>query len=470
MNARTMLRLFSLGLFLAVVCFSTNAAAQEATDANADLLKLVVELLNDSDKDMRAVGLEQVRTELKGEAATKQLLALLPKLNAGAQASLIAALGERGDATAKPELLKIVKDAAATQEIRAAAIQASSALGAEEDVELLVGLLNTGTEELQKSVLSGLIRLPGGATSKTVAAAIGRQPLPTQVLLIDVLEARKAVEAAPMLLELALDGNPALRQAAVKTLGRLGTVDHLPGLVEAVLEAEPGKEREAAEKSVMLVCQRIGGPNESCQPLIAALKQRSPADQRVMLSTLGRVGGEGSRQLVEERIASSAADDREFGIRALCNWPDASAAPRMLELYAAEKLPQLKAVLLAALIRVAPLPDQRTPAERLALLVNVMELCSKDSDRNQVLKRAPAIRTIETLRFVVPYLDQPALATQAQEAVVELAHHRNLREPNKEEFAKVLDRVQAESKDEIVRDRAQRYKNGQTWDRKSVGR
>jgi hypothetical protein len=142
----------------------------------------------------------------------------------------------------------------------------------------------------------------------------------------------------------------------------------------------------------------------------------------------------------------------------------------MLELYAAEKLPQLKAVLLAALIRVAPLPDQRTPAERLALLVNVMELCSKDSDRNQVLKRAPAIRTIETLRFVVPYLDQPALATQAQEAVVELAHHRNLREPNKEEFAKVLDRVQAESKDEIVRDRAQRYKNGQTWDRKSVGR
>ena len=36
--------------------------------------------------------------------------------------------------------------------------------------------------------------------------------------------------------------------------------------------------------------------------------------------------------------------------------------------------------------------------------------------------------------------------------------------------SKVLDRVQAESKDEIVRDRAQRYKNGQTWDRKSVGR
>ncbi len=85
-------------------------------------------------------------------------------------------------------------------------------------------------------------------------------------------------------------------------------------------------------------------------------------------------------------------------------------------------------------------------------------MCSKDSERNQVLKRRQPIRTIETLRFVVPFLDQPALAAQAQEAVVELAHHRNLREPNKRSLAKILDRVQAESKDEIVRDRAQRYK------------
>lgn len=454
---------FSLGLVAA-------AAAQEQGEANPELLQLVVELLNDPDQEMRSVGLEQVRTELKGAAATKQLLALLPKLNPGAQASLISALGERGDATAKPDLLKIVKDEAAAKEIRAAAIQASSALGAEEEVELLVGLLNAGNEELQKPVLSGLIKLPGSETSKALASAISRQPLATQVLLIDVLEARKAVEAVPTLLELALNENAALRLAAVKALGRLASVEHLPGMVEAVLEAEPGKEREAAEKAVMLVCQRSGAADASCQPLIAAVKKRSPADQRAMLSTLGRVGGEGSRQLVEERIASSAADEHESGIRALCNWPDASAAPRMLELFAAEKQPQLKAVLLAALIRVAPLPDQRSPAERLALLAQVMELCRKDADRNQVLKRAPAIRTIETLRFVVPYLDQPALAAQAQEAVVELAHHRNLREPNKEEFAQVLTRVQAETKDEIVRDRAQRYRNGQTWDRKSVGR
>ncbi|MFM7561613.1 MAG: HEAT repeat domain-containing protein [Planctomycetota bacterium] len=470
MNARPLLRLFSLGLFLVATCFSSNAAAQEATDPNADLLKLVVELLNDSDKDMRAVGLEQVRTELKGEAATKQLLALLPKLNAGAQASLVAALGDRGDATAKPELLKMIKDESAAEGIRAAAIQAVSALGSEADAELLVGLLAAKSEELSKTAQTSLAKLPGAGTSKVLAALMEQQKLPQRIVLMDVLVARKASDAVPGLLAAALDENAELRGAAVKALGQLASADNLPGLVAAVLKAESGKEREAAEKAVMFVCQRSGGPDDRCKPLLAAVKQLSDADQLQLLSTVGRVGGKDSLEVIGERIASSNPREHELGIRALCNWPDATVAGQLRELMAEEDRPELDAMLLAALIRIAPLPDQRTPAERLALLEQVMQLCSKDGERNQVLKRAPAIRTIETLRFVIPYLDQPALAAQAQEAVVELAHHRNLREPNKEEFAKVLDRVQAESKDDIVRDRAQRYKNGQTWDRKSVGR
>jgi hypothetical protein len=44
--------------------------------------------------------------------------------------------------------------------------------------------------------------------------------------------------------------------------------------------------------------------------------------------------------------------------------------------------------------------------------------------------------------------------------LLELAHHRNLRKPNNDEFASALNKVLVASKNEIVRDRAQRYKNG----------
>jgi hypothetical protein len=60
-------------------------------------------------------------------------------------------------------------------------------------------------------------------------------------------------------------------------------------------------------------------------------------------------------------------------------------------------------------------------------------------------------------------LDQPNLVDQACQAIVELAHLRWLRDENKEEFLAALDRVQAISRDPIVLDRAQRYKEGKTW-------
>ncbi len=465
------------GLGVALVLAGTLAAtlsgaasAQDPVEVNQELLQLVVELLNDTDKDMRAVGLEQVRTELKGEVATRQLLELLPQLNTSAKQSLVGALGERGDVSAQPALLKIVRDPEGDLGLRGAAIQAAAALGNQADVEWLVGLLAGPSPELREAAAASLKKLAGSETSQVLSEFFERQPPAVQLILMEVMVARRAAEGVPGMLQAAKGADSQLRAAAITALGQLASTEHLPGLLATVLRAEPGKEREAAEKAVMFVCQRAGEADERCLPLLAAVEALPEADQLLLLSTLGRVGGQKSRERIEGMIASSEPGERELGIRALCNWPDASVAERLLALRASEPRKDLQASILGALIRIAPLPDDRTSEERLGLLKEVMELCSQDSDKKLVLRRAPAIRTIETLRFVVPYLDQPALAAQAQEAVVELAHHRNLREPNKEEFARVLDRVEAETKDEVVRDRAQRYKKGQTWDRKSVGR
>jgi hypothetical protein len=105
----------------------------------------------------------------------------------------------------------------------------------------------------------------------------------------------------------------------------------------------------------------------------------------------------------------------------------------------------------------------RADAERLALTRKVMTMCTSEEDRRLLIERVRAIRTIEALRFVAPYLEQPAYAQKACETVVELAHHRTLREPNKTEFHQALDKVIAISKDPVVFDRAKRYKNNETW-------
>jgi hypothetical protein len=92
-----------------------------------------------------------------------------------------------------------------------------------------------------------------------------------------------------------------------------------------------------------------------------------------------------------------------------------------------------------------------------------MAVCKRDSERNLVLQRAQAIRIPETLRFLEPYMDQTAFAQQACQSVVELAHHRDLREANKAEFDRALDKVIHISGDATLIERANRYKKNQTW-------
>jgi HEAT repeat protein len=456
---------FRLVYLLATVVPLMSVFLSESLQAqgNEELLEIVVGLLNDEDKDMRAIGLEQVRTELKGEAVTEQLLAILPKLKPAGQIALIAALGDRGDVSACPAIIEIVKDDSRDVTVRATAVQTLGALGNETHLPLLVELLANSRIELQIAARTGLLGLRGNKTLRAMSDSMALASPAVQIKLIEILVQRRTIEALPNLVTAAQSAEPAVRTAAMKALGEIGTPEQLPGMVAGVLKAERGREREAAEKAIMFVCQRIGTNDVRALPLLAAIKKRSPADQLTLLSTLGRVGGPGALEVIEERISSPDGKEHELGIRALCNWPDASNAGRLLELIDLETRPEFRSLLLNALIRVAPLPDGRSLEARLELLQTATKLCTQDSERILILKRAPAIRSVETLRFVMKFFDQPALAAQAHEAVVELAHHRSLREPNQAEFVAALDQVLAASKDDVVLDRAQRYKNGQTW-------
>jgi hypothetical protein len=151
----------------------------------------------------------------------------------------------------------------------------------------------------------------------------------------------------------------------------------------------------------------------------------------------------------------------DAAVVALCNWPDASANEDLLALAEKGKDGE-KLRALQALIRVNTVLIDRTPEERLAalgMMKKAMELATRDQERRAILEGLGNIRHIDTLHYILPYLDQPALAQAACKGIVDLAHSKMLREPNKAEFVKVLDRVIAMSKDKNLVERAKGYRN-----------
>ena len=450
---------------LALVFFFSAEAASPAR-ANDDLVQSVSDLVSDQDKDVRAVGLEQVRDEVKGVEATRRFAALLPKLAPEAQVGLLGALAERGDAAARPAVLDLLNNS--TAEVRGAAIRALGALGGEGDVPRLARLL--GDAKSEKDAVAAITHLHGEGINTALCAEMKAATPAQQVKILRLLVVRHAIDSVPTLLDAARNANAGVRVAALDALGQLAGPELVAKLAHLILDAKDAAAREEAEKSLTLIAQRDTkvGIDRQALPLLEVMAGLSEEEKTALLPALGRIGGKPALKVIEAALADKNPGHGAAALRALCNWPNGSIAPRLVELALAAKDPADRKLAVDALIRVAPLPDKRPVAVRLAMLKKAMELASSDEQRALVLKRASAILSLETLHFVAPYMDQAEFSQLACKTVVELAHHKELRQPNKAEFNKALDKVITLSKDPEVLLRANHYQKDETWVEKQI--
>jgi HEAT repeat protein len=435
-----------------------------AQPAAQDAVQMTIDLLGRDDAEFRQIALDRVRTAVRGEAATQRFAALLPTLSPARQAELLAALADRGDRAAAPAMLALLSSSQ-DEPARAAAIRGLAAVGAAAEVPILVKSLAAGESE-KAAARRGLVVIAADAGPAILAATKAAAP-GLKAALLEVLAERRERPALPEFAVAAVDDDAAVRAAAMRSLAALGGPDQVEAMVRGVLKAAAGGERDQAERALVTVCTQNPGRERAADAFLARFQSADDADKEVLVAALGRIGGERALTIVDGLIAGPDAAARKLGLAALTRWPDATVAPRLLDLLAKAQDPAEREQLLSTLIRIAPLPDNKlNDRQKLDLLQKTMTLCQREADRRRVLERANAIRTIDTLRFVVPYLDDSTLAEPACLSVVELAHHRNLRDANKDEFTKALDKVIATTKNAELVERAQRYKQGQTWERK----
>lgn len=446
-------RATAVAIVLGLSILATTGQTQDS-----ELVEMIVEFMGDP--DFRSLAFEKIRSEAEGESATRQFAEQLDKLTTDGRIGLISALADRGDIVAKPAVTaQLSSDSEA---VRVAAIRALAKLGDDSDCGKLVSLLTHQTAE-KGAATTTLIQIQGKNITTAIMDQLQDQPIAIQEQLIEILASRRALDAIPRLLELAQGDQAALRMAAMTALGSIANPEHLAEMVQGILKAEPGREKTNAERNVALICKQIPDAQNRSGKLQEIYQSLDDSDKISLLATLGRVGGDAALEEVEKAISSSDGTTHARGISALASWPDSSVAKRLKSI--AFKDPHLSHQLTAlrALIRIAPLDDGRADHEKLELLQQTMQFTTRVADRNYALQRASAIRTPETLRWVMTFVDDPRYAAQACETVVELAHIRDLRDDNKAEFHAALDKVMAISKDPTVLDRADRYKKGQTW-------
>ena len=431
--------------------------------------KVILESLAGNDTMIRSaaagalatISLDDLRTVAAGMAA----------LPPASQVAVLMAVRNRGDRTFTPVVMDAAKSSDAT--VRAAAART---LGGLSDPIALPLLLRMAAgprgypDGPASAARESLEILRGPRIDESIVAAVQAEKDPSlRVQWIGLLESRQTTSAVPALLQDALHPDPEVRSRAVAAWAKLAAPKDVPGMIAVVLKTAKGPPRNQVEKAVMLVCQQVPNAAWRAEPVLAAMDCASAADRAALLPLAGRIGGPAVRQAVQAALESPDPLLYEAGLRAICNWPDASVADQLLKLSQAEKSAEHRLWALRAFVRVAALPSEKPDAEKLAMLEQAMQLAGapggapstlgpgREEVRCLILQRAAAVRTLQTLRFVAPYLDQPGLAQSACKSVVELAHHKELLNPNKAEFAPRLKKVIAISKDPTLVELARRY-------------
>ncbi len=442
---------------------STRLAALEGAinTAGDQAGGVVLEVLAGGDAGASSVAVGQV---LRVNAnALSALCAGLGKLPPPAQIALLGALACRKDTAAMPAVAALAK--AEDEKLRTAALKALGSVGDASVVPMLVETMLAGGP-FGGPAREALEAVDGdGADMKLIEIMKSDKDPGRRCMFIEILDRRRAVLAVPALLEEAASDNPDVRRRAMGALGRLAKARDVGGMIRAMAPIKDRGERDEAERAVAAVCIRIPDEAQRADPVLAALNSAPDAQKNVLLGILGRIGCPKGLEAIRAALASGDEARFEAGLNALCNWPDADAAEDLVKIAETAQKPQYRSQAVMAFARMIAvrdefLNDRKVALEKLNLVKRAMKLADRKEEKQRLLERAANLRHVETLRFVAPYLDDPELAQQACRTVVELAHHRDLREPDKAEFEKALDKVIAVCKDNGLVDRAKQYKAG----------
>ncbi len=430
-----------------------GALRGQMESAGAEASEVIAKALLGDDSLARQVAAGRLR--YLSNQVLADLAADLSTFPSRAQEAILTAIGQRR----MRSLLPVVLKAAGSVDpiVRIAAIRALGCVGDDTALALLLQH-STQDDATGKAAWGSLQRVCAPNVDKQIVASLRAEKDPARrAALIGLVEARQPTEAVALFLAEAEHDQVEVRTAAMAALARLAGPKDVAPMTLAVLHAEKGAERDEAERAVMQVCQRMSDVARRAEPVLSVLNSAAPADRTALLPLVGRIGGPEARRVIDKALTASDAKTYDAAVRAICNWPDASVADRLLELSEEDESAAHRRSALRAFIRVVTLPSAGSDAKKLSRLRLAMGRAQHDSERLLIIERASAVRSVESLRFLVPYLDQPPLDQAAGKSISELARHTELRQPNKAEFAPALEKTLQTNKDQDTLNRARIY-------------
>ena len=337
--------------------------------------------------------------------------------------------------------------------LRNAGLLAVGALGGTAEVPFLLEQAHTGTNKNLAKL--AIVRMSGpriDALLLETARAEGNAE--KFAIVADVLKNRFNSEIRTDLLERAKAANTPNRLELLQSAEPFASQTEVPDFVKVwTLIADRGQ-KDRAEQIIARLSNGDAGP--------AMQALGDSWDTPEGMSLLGRIGDGNTLEKIRQGKNS---------IHAFRNWTNAVVANDLMAAVQDDKYSEEDRIAaLRAFIRVMSLPGTRqqdqigiriNEVQKVARLTEAYALAKRVDEKRLIIERVGQIRTVESLRFVLKFIDDAELQERACWAVLELAHQTELRKSALEEFTAALDKVLAVTTNNDYRNRANGYKSAQ---------
>lgn len=381
-----------------------------------ELLAIVADEAADPSQRREAAAL---LVEVPGPLAATMIAQRTTAGTPAAQALLLGALADRGDAPGRTVALSLAS--AASPEVRAAALQALQKLGDRTAVRVLVQAAAETEGAVRDAARASLARLAATGADEELLTGLQTAAPGERVEIVRALQARSCQMAIPMLLAEAGRGEDEVRSAAFDALGELAKPAQATQLVELLVRATGDSVGAAAENAVVAVLNRITDEAERARPLLLAWDAAPAGARPALVRALGRIGGPPALDLIRTARHSQDEAVMDAAVRALAKWPTDEVLDDLWGLAKHSPDKSHRVLALQGYARLLALPGTRSAAETLARYQTAMSLAERPEEKQLVLAGVAKVAHLDALHFAQQYLGDEALRAEAEAAVVAAA-------------------------------------------------
>jgi len=393
----------------------TSALKLLAAIRGSEFTGQLIKHAGDKSPEFRNAALMLMSSDLTA-SDTKRLLKVMKKADEQAQSDIIRYFGSTQNIASVNDLRKALKSK--SEPVRAAAITSLARMDGNESLPLLLKVLEDGTQTDRDTVKSALMSIKADKLLPTLTEQLPAASPANQVVFLDVLANRAYAGSFQSVNALLTSDDPAVKEAAYRTLPRVARSSDLPALFSLIAN-EPAVNPGIVRATVNVV-EFSDNRERDIDMVLNRFNEIDNQQKLKYLGILAQIGGEKSLQAVLESGKSNDAALKNAAVLALAKWNDQSALPYLTEL-SQSSLPEAQFnEVLKGIIRITAAAEM--PGEQKVLVYrNAMELAKTADQKRSILRNLEATDTYNALIFAGQYLNDSELSGVAANTVMNIA-------------------------------------------------